>query len=492
MSLTRAVYLGAVLCGWMALIGWFSSEVLRQSVERFDRPPGPPTFLGSEALGAALTNDTGEAVAGFFLVGSAVGAGLGLAAGLSNSTARQQLLRMVRGLVAGGLGGAAGGWIGGQIYHAFQISSAGNAEAGEPFWLRPLGWMIAGTLVGVGEGLFALSPSRIRNGAIGGLVGGLLGGALFNPLGALVARTATAGTMEYHFDMTSRAVGLVVVGLCIGAAVGLTHLLLKHAWLTVLDGDRPGRQVILSGGSLTLGSDPAAGLSFTGAPDRTLFPHHLRISRGRDGSFALQPASSSEDAEVIVNRSGVRHSYNFKGNTQSIVLENDCVIVCGRNSIRFNERYHNTGVGGPTPPTVPSPVPFPPQARPVPHPVPQPQPVVGSPPSPVSSTQRTGTATPGPGAHPAAPSPVPPAQPVVRTSDQAQRPTPAPSPVPSKKTVQDTPASVPPSPPIRPIQPARTPPQPKPQPPVPSENTCPNGHKLPPGQRYCIVCDTEF
>ena len=158
--------------------------------------------------------------------------------------------------------------------------------------VRPVGWMAAGSSVGLADGLFALSPTRMRNGLIGGLCGGLIGGILFDPIKAMVAGTAGAADPTMHFEITSRAAGFVAVGLCIGAAVGLTHLLLRHAWVTVLDGDRPGRQVILSGAGLTLGSDPGAGLPFLREADRILLPCHARIVRGRGGSFSLVAASA--------------------------------------------------------------------------------------------------------------------------------------------------------------------------------------------------------
>ena len=166
----------------------------------------------------------------------------GWPAGLSNSRLGPQAMRMLRGFIAGGLGGVSGGWIGAMIYQSF---SAAGGEA--PWWLRPVGWMAAGAMVGLADGLFTMSRDRMRNGVIGGVIGGLIGGALFDPIRVLVARVAGGADPTFQFEITSRAAGFVAVGFCIGAAVGLTHLLLKHAWLTVLDGDRPGRQVILSG-----------------------------------------------------------------------------------------------------------------------------------------------------------------------------------------------------------------------------------------------------
>ena len=116
-------------------------------------------------------------------------------------------------------------------------------------------------------------------------------------------------------------------------------MLLRHAWLTVLDGDRPGRQIILTNTALTLGSDPSAGLPFLRDTDRGLLPHHVRIVRGRDGAFSLLPAAPAADADVTMMKNGTRRTHSLKNQAvNGIVLENDCVITCGRNSIRFHER----------------------------------------------------------------------------------------------------------------------------------------------------------
>ena len=60
MSLLRTVYLGAILCGWMAFGGWFAAEILRQGVTQPGSAAGPndpadaPRFLGSQTLGSVL------------------------------------------------------------------------------------------------------------------------------------------------------------------------------------------------------------------------------------------------------------------------------------------------------------------------------------------------------------------------------------------------------------------------------------------------------
>ena len=103
-----------------------------------------------------------------------------------------------------------------------------------------------------------------------------------------MARTAGAADPTFQFEITSRAAGFVAVGLCIGGAVGLTHLLLRHAWLTVLDGDRPGRQVILTGSEPDPGQRPERRppLPARGRPKPVARP---RAHRARPRRLVLAP-----------------------------------------------------------------------------------------------------------------------------------------------------------------------------------------------------------
>ena len=461
MSLLRTVYLGAVICGWMAFGGWFAAEILRQS--------------------SAFASEKNQTIAAFCLVGAAIGAGLGLAGGLSNWQLRGQALRMLRGFLAGSLGGISGGWVGAMLYQTFSPVSADGSVAGARWWLRPVGWMAAGALVGLADGLSTLSRNRIRNGLIGGLAGGLIGGILFDPIKALVARAA--GDPSLPFEITSRAAGFVAVGLCIGGAVGLTHLLLRHAWLTVLDGDRPGRQVILTASGLTLGSDPRAGLPFLRDADRSLLPTHLRIVPDRGGSFLLLHASKAADADVTVVKKGIRQIYSSADqNDKGISLENDCVIICGRNSIRFNEKSTKSEVAGPTGAT---------SAPPRPAPVPPPKPPAAQ---PAVLNQAHQAAQPAKAPPPvqqrqSVPQPPPPKK------AQTEAPRASQQPMSQRDAAKSAPAPIPASkPPLAPTIAPKPVPQPSPQPRPTSqaENVCPNGHKVPAGQRYCVLCDTYF
>ena len=285
MSLNRLVYYSAVISGWAAFLGWLLSEffILRRG-----------TFGASMEVGI---------IAG--IVGAAIGAGLNLVSGMTNAQWKQQLKRMAPGLIGGGIGGAAGGLVGNLLFT----------------WLglpRALGWMIMGVGIGVVEGLYEKSQSKIRNGLIGGTVGGLVGGFLFDPIVNLVASGS---------GMASRATAFVILGVCIGAMIGLVQVVLKEAWLTVLDGYRPGRQLIISQPETILGRSDRHALPFLGEHNRDVEPDHLRIVRESDGHFAVED-----------NRTKLGTRVNGKPLQGKWRLSDGDVIQFGRNFVRFSER----------------------------------------------------------------------------------------------------------------------------------------------------------
>src|SRR5262245_25676451 len=168
MSLTRLIYYGAIVGGWAAFLGWLGAEQLTA------RAGGSPdSFLWVLVFAA--------------LVGAAIGAGLNLLAGAANGQLVQQLKRLGPGFVGGAIGGAAGALLGGLLY-----------QIGVP---RAFGWMVMGAGIGVVEGLYDRSLSKVRNGLIGGSLGGLLGGFLFDVIQTVLKSPS---------GMPNRATGFVI------------------------------------------------------------------------------------------------------------------------------------------------------------------------------------------------------------------------------------------------------------------------------------------
>ncbi len=351
MSFIRLVYYSALAGGWAALFGWLVAEVL---------------FFQSGELGGLP-----QVAAVGTIVGAAIGLGLSVVAGAANGQWTQMLLRGVPGMVGGGIGGAVGG-IAGQVLFGVGLP-------------RALGWMIVGIGIGMVEGIYDRSMSKLRNGLIGGAAGGLIGGFLFDPI---------QNTIAHGSGMTSRAVAFVILGMMIGALVGLVQVVLKDAWLTVLDGYRAGRQLILSRPVTALGRGDHLQLAFLGPMNAELESEHVRIVRQANGSYIVEDNHSKLGARL-----------NNQPLTHATPLHNGDVIKFGTNFVRFNERKRQKG----DEPVTPG---FQGKVRAAPPPVRK--------------------ATVSPAEHPAAPKPA------------AQRPAPQPAPPAKPGTVRPLGSSAPP------------------------------------------------
>lgn len=358
MSLPRLVYYCAVIGGWAAFIGWFFSEM----------------FLQSDSAGGSVQ----VALVGG-LVGAAIGAGLNAVAGMANGQWKQLLMRTLPGLIGGGLGGALGGLAGNILF-----------MVGVP---RAFGWCLMGLGIGVVEGLYERSPGKIRNGLIGGGLGGLLGGMLFNPIMGMIGSAS---------GMSSRATSFVILGMCIGVLIGLAQVVLKDAWLTVLDGYRAGRQLILSQPVTTLGRAEHLPLPFLGAMSQDLELEHARLTRQPNGSFAL-----------VDNQTRLGTRLNGQPIQSTVVLKDGDVIKLGTNFIRFNERQRKAGAESAVPATgfsgkvVAAPPPPPGSAKPSvsTKPTTPMRPVASAPPPPASDKVVSATAPVPAPPRPPAPSP---------------------------------------------------------------------------------------
>lgn len=282
MSFARLVYYSAVIGGWAAFLAWLLGEIV---------------FQGG-ASGSRWT------IAGIgALVGAAIGSGLNLVAGSTNLHWKQLVTRLLPGVFAGGAGGVIGILLGDILY----------VSLGLP---RAIGWFVMGLGIGAVEGITDQSKDKLRNGLIGGGLGGLIGGILFDPLNSLI---------QSGSGMTSRAIAFVILGICIGMFIGLAQVILKQAWLTVLDGYRPGRQLILSKPVTILGRGDHLMLPFMGPNNINLEQEHVRITRQPNGAYLVED-----------NQSKLGSFINNKPLLAASVLADGDVIKLGGNFVRFN------------------------------------------------------------------------------------------------------------------------------------------------------------
>ena len=305
MSLHRLIFYGAVLGGWAAFVGWLLAELLFAGGER------SRGFFAAVLLAA--------------FVGAAIAGALAVLPAVANGQWRQGLRRLGPGLLGGFLAGLVGALIGNGFYRLLSVAAGSDTGAVRFFGLIP-GWILMGLAIGAVEGVYDRSPRKLRNGLIGGAVGGLLGGLLFDPLAAL---------MQSGTGMASRATAFVILGLCIGLFIAVVQVVLKQAWLTVVDGFRPGRQLILTEPETEMGTSEKVALPFIAFGAKGVEPRHVRILRQPDGSYVVFDNNT---------RGGTR--VNGHPLTAPVRLRDGDVIAFGVNMVRFSEHRRT---GGPEP-----------------------------------------------------------------------------------------------------------------------------------------------
>jgi len=323
MSFLRFVYYTSIVCGWCAFLAWAITEVLG---------------FHSGIIGVGLTSA---------FVGSAIGFGLSVVSARVNSPFRQSLIRGAIGAGGGAIGGLIGGVSSELMFITLGWFLGGFAEinlAGFNIGVnRVLSWGLLGILIGITDGCYEHSVPKIKKGLIGGLIGGLVAGLLFD----LIAQSINSPT-----GMSSRATGFVILGLCIGAFVGLVHVVMKQAWLTVMDGFRPGRQLIINQDVILLGRAESAALPFMGNSNQNVERDHAKILHKTSGEYILE--DNNTESGTYLNGSRI---------SKPSRLSDDDVIKIGRNFIRFRVKSADsskTNTVGQTSPTTPVSKPPPP------------------------------------------------------------------------------------------------------------------------------------
>jgi hypothetical protein len=163
---------------------------------------------------------------------------------------------------------------------------------------------------------------KIKSGLLGGAIGGILGGIVSVVLHSSW-RDLFVGK-EAHLLWSPSATAFAALGACIGLMIGLTQVILKEAWIRVVAGFRPGRELILTRERMTIGRAENCDIGLFGDPgvDRM----HAYIDRqGQD--FILNDAGSLTG--TYVNDVPVR---------EPRLLHTGDLIRVGRSLLRFGER----------------------------------------------------------------------------------------------------------------------------------------------------------
>lgn len=302
---SRQLYWCGILGGWSAFLGWLFAELL---------------------MGRAVGDSLLLAILMVVIVGMFIGGGLSIVSEMANRHWREQVQRIGPGLIGGLLGGLVGGLLGNFIYYLLgpNVFILG-------FFARVIGWMALGVSIGAAEGIYERSWRKTRNGMIGGALGGFLGGVLFNPISYIVGS-----------PLSGRAMAFVLLGMFIGVFVGLVRFLLKEAWLTVVDGFRPGRELILEQDVTTMGTSEKASLIFIAFGAKGVEPVHLRVRRFPNGRYVVEDNASRSGTFV----NGAR----VQGATP---LQDGDEIQFGVNKVKFRETYRQASPTKPVAGSIP-------------------------------------------------------------------------------------------------------------------------------------------
>ncbi len=281
MALLSRIYFNAVFGALGGLLGWMLFGVFGdKNVPDSERFLFSPVFWQLAGGGALI----GGAI-GYFVVSV-------------EAIRDRSLLRFVRlaayGVVLGMVGGAFGILIGEGVN--FQLIKWIGASREHPvlhllgaMFARGLGWLFLGVTVGFSEGIAARSLGKFSYGTLGGAIGGFVGGMLFGL--ALEKANATGG----HLSMWG-ALGLIILGACIGSLSALVQSVFQPASVKVLRGWQEGREYPLDKIDNLLGRDEHADIALF--RDMKVEKKHAIIQREGQRYLLLNNEAPSEWTRV--------------------------------------------------------------------------------------------------------------------------------------------------------------------------------------------------
>ncbi|HEV3238577.1 MAG TPA: FHA domain-containing protein [Gemmataceae bacterium] len=254
MPLFDRIYFNAVFGGLGGLLGWMLFAVFGDKSASQDQV-GAQLILGGACIGGVI---------GYFVVSV-------------DAIRDRSLIRFCRlasyGVVLGAVGGAVGMWLG-DLVNFKLVEWIGAVRGTKELLLtvcaRGLGWMFLGVAVGASEGIATRSMGKFSYGLLGGALGGLLGGILFG-LFYDKAKNQPGSAALWS------ALGLVILGACIGAISALVRAVFQPASVKVLKGWQEGREYPLEKPDNILGRDERADIALF--RDRRVEKQHAFIQR---------------------------------------------------------------------------------------------------------------------------------------------------------------------------------------------------------------------
>jgi hypothetical protein len=263
MALAVRIYYNAVFGALGGLLGWMLFGVFG---DKNPRHPWAMALLGGALIGGTI---------GYFVVSV-------------EAIRDRSLVRFCRlasyGVVLGMLGGAVGMLLGDEVN--FRIVGALGAGRGGLLLVgymlaRGLGWSLLGVAVGLSEGIAARSLGKLSYGTLGGALGGFVGGSLFGLI--YLETVASAGDSPLKF--VGAALGLIILGACIGSLSALVQGVFQPALVQVMRGWQEGREYPLLKAQNLLGRDEHADIALF--RDMKVEKRHALIQREGPDRFVL-------------------------------------------------------------------------------------------------------------------------------------------------------------------------------------------------------------
>lgn len=316
MSFRIFVYYCAVAGAWAGFLGWVLGRMLA--------PAGGshyvPMVLRTIVLGMCL--------------GLCVSAGLSFLDAyfnLSLSQLGKVLVRVFAAVFLGVFGGLFGSFIAGSLFFLME----GTFIEGFAFLI---GWTIVGLFIGASicsfeiltslmtKRDFASASRKFIKCVAGGGLGGALGGSIALAF-KFVAAHLTSKDVELLWSPTGY--GFVAIGTSVGLLVGLAQIILKEAWIKVEAGFRPGRELLISKETTSIGRAEGSDIALFG--DSGIEKSHAQIVLDGGRYFLIDqqtPGGSFINEQRINGRAP---------------LNNGDAIRVGKSVLRFNMRSQAPG-----------------------------------------------------------------------------------------------------------------------------------------------------
>jgi len=243
----------------------------------------------------------------FALTAAFIGLAIGAIDGLVCRMWRRAALSGLVGLSVGAVGGLVLSIVANLIYAPMSSFAAGQ-EGGLAGGLSALGfavqvlgrsfaWGLAGLAMGLGQGIALRSNRLLLFGVIGGVAGGVLGGLLFDPIDLLRNQAGPPSAW------LSRMVGITVIGMAVGAMIGIVELLARDAWLRMEQGPLAGKEFLVFKDVMRIGSSARSDIYLFNDP--LVLDHHATL---RTSGEAIEIESANQAKQVLVNDRAVRQA----------------------------------------------------------------------------------------------------------------------------------------------------------------------------------------